>query len=139
MSREIFHRRPAAESFVLTASPPCRVGRGRTPFFCLVGRGESEHRRRRCGNVEIARLCFWRDFQARWKPWKSPRTPRLLYLPRADFSTVSTGRHFHSDDVALSSLGLRRFPRHEGAKQGSTSEIRKVGVACGGRDSACSG
>src|SRR5215471_366582 len=127
MSREIFHRRPAAGSFVLTASPSCRVRRGRTPFFCLVGGGESEHRRRRCGNVEIARLCFWRDFQARWKPWKSPRIQRLLDLRRLDFSTVSTARHFHSDEVALSSLGLCRFPPSEGAKPGSRSEFRKVG------------
>src|SRR5215831_19180555 len=127
MSRERFHRRPAAGSFVLTASPPCRVGRGRTPFFYLVG--ESEHRRRRGGNVEIARLCFWGDFQARWKPWKSPRIQRRLDVPRLDFSTVSTARHFHSDEVALSSLGRPRFPPSEGAKPGSRSEFRKVGVS----------
>src|SRR6516162_4475341 len=57
----------------------------------------------------------------------------------SEATILAEGRLFHGDDVALSSLGLRRFPRHEGAKQGSTSEIRKVGVACGGRDSACSG
>src|SRR6516165_12212979 len=129
MSREIFHRRPAAGSFVLTASPDCRVGRDRTPFFCLVGGGESEPRRRRGGNVEIARLCFWRDFQARWKPWKSPRIQRLLDLPRLDFSAVSTARHFHSDEVALSSLRRRRFPPSEGAKPGRTNAFRKVGVS----------
>src|SRR6516165_4899580 len=40
---------------------------------------EREAHRRRCGNVEMARLCFWRDFQARWKPWKSPGPGFGLY------------------------------------------------------------
>lgn len=31
----------------------------------------SPGRRRRCGNVGIARLGFWRDFQARGEAWKS--------------------------------------------------------------------
>jgi hypothetical protein len=58
----------------------------------------SPDRRRRCGNVEIARLCFWRDFQARWKGWKSPGQVSLCSLAVGpDFSTLSTARHFHSD------------------------------------------
>ncbi|PYV23413.1 MAG: hypothetical protein DMG24_14025 [Acidobacteria bacterium] len=36
------------------------------------GRRWSSNRRRRGGNVEIARLGFGRDFQARWEGWKSP-------------------------------------------------------------------
>jgi hypothetical protein len=38
----------------------------------MVRLGWSPDRRRRCGNVEIARPCFWRDFQARGEAWKSP-------------------------------------------------------------------
>jgi hypothetical protein len=60
--------------------------------------GLSPDRRRRCGNVEIARLGFWRDFQARWEAWKSPGVQfSLCGGRRPDFSTLSTARHFHSD------------------------------------------
>jgi hypothetical protein len=47
------------------------------PFRVIYGR------RRRGGNVEIQRSCFWLDFQARWKEWETrfgflsfPRFPR---------------------------------------------------------------
>ena len=58
----------------------------------------SPDRRRRCGNVEIARLGFWRDFQVRWEAWKSPGSKFLSAAGRGpDFSTLSTAHHFHSD------------------------------------------
>jgi hypothetical protein len=69
----------------------------------------SPDRRRRCGNVEIARLGFWRDFQARGKAWKSPGGSFLSAAGRRpDFSTLTTARHFHSDTpTALPSSGVR--------------------------------
>jgi len=67
--------------------------RGRPPGPAL----EREARARRCGNVEIARVWFWRDFQARGEPWKSPRPTFRLGRRRPDFPTVPTARHFHSD------------------------------------------
>ena len=57
----------------------------------------STNRRRRCGNVKIARLGFWRDFQARWEGWKSPGLPSPPLGRGPDFSTLSPARHFHSE------------------------------------------
>ena len=56
----------------------------------------SPDRRRRCGNVEIARFGFWRDFQARWEAWKSPGAVLSLRLavgrtfPRFPRRVIST-------------------------------------------------
>lgn len=58
----------------------------------------SPNRRRRCGNVEIGRFCFWRDFQAPGEAWKKSRSYlRTLSRRWTDFSTLSTARHFHSE------------------------------------------
>ena len=67
--------------------------------------------RRRCGNVEIARLGFWRDFQARWEPWESPPTShRTLSARLPDFSTVSIARHFHSNHSEIAAARLTCYP-----------------------------
>jgi hypothetical protein len=56
----------------------------------------SPNRRRRCGNVGIARLGFWRDFQARGEAWKSPGASFSLQLtvgrtfPRFPRRVIST-------------------------------------------------
>ena len=88
------------------------------PVRGAVARGYSRlsaDRRRRCGNVEIARLCFWRDFQARWEGWKSPGLPPQPLSPSAGLFHAFHGASFpqrvsHSP-VHLSTpwLGTDRF------------------------------
>jgi len=98
----------------------------------------SPDRRRRCGNVEIARPWFWRDFQARGEAWKSPGGKFLSAAGcRLDFSTLSTARHFHSDTLAAPpSPGRSGAPpetaegsgcRDEGQRQSFSQEVSREG------------
>jgi hypothetical protein len=67
------------------------------PVRGAVARGYSRlsaDRRRRCGNVEIARLGFWRDFQARWEAWKSPALPSRPRWPSAGLFHAFHGASF---------------------------------------------
>ena len=84
-----------------------------TPVRRAAARGCSRlslDRRRRCGNVEIARLGFWRDCQARWEAWKSPGLPPRPLSPSAGLFHAFHGASFpqrvsHSP-VHLSTPGL---------------------------------
>jgi len=82
------------------------------------GRRWSSNRRRRCGNVEIARLGFGRDFQARWEGWKSPSLPSLPLVavggtfprfPRRVISTATSHNPFSRRSTAGHREILRRF------------------------------
>ena len=83
---------------------------GNVDRICPGWSGSGCPRRRRRGeNVGIARLCFWRDFQARWEAWKSPKDSFLSAAGcRPDFCTLSRARHFHRDTPPLCSSGHSR-------------------------------
>ncbi len=84
---------------------PLSPAGGSRQVTCLVPGLEA--RRRRCGNVEIARLCFWRDFQARWKRVEKSRSSPSLPKPFGeDFSTRFHGASFPQRG-ALPCIALR--------------------------------
>ena len=82
------------------------------------GRRWSSNRRRRGGNVEIARLGFGRDFQARWEGWKSPGLPSpplvavggtFPRFPQRVISTATSHNPFSRRSTAGHREILRRF------------------------------